>query len=138
MGGVTVDLSINAGLAGEAKILVSDNNTAIAMGSGGVPVFASPSMIALMEKAALSSVAPYLPEGHTTVGIKISSTHTAATPLGMEVVARSELVEIDGKRLVFRVQASDRDGIIGEGTHERFIINTEKFMKKTEEKKARS
>ncbi|PKM81408.1 MAG: thioesterase [Firmicutes bacterium HGW-Firmicutes-14] len=127
--------SVKIGIKGEAKTAVNDKNTAIAHGSGGVPVFATPAMIALMENAALSSVEPYLPEGHTTVGIKISSSHVAATPVGMEVTARSELVEIDGKRLVFRVEAYDDADKIGEGTHERFIINSEKFMKRTEAKK---
>ncbi len=128
--------SLKTGIQGEARATVSDGNTAIALGSGGVPVFATPAMIALMENAALSSVEPYLPEGHTTVGIKISSSHIAATPLGMEVIARSELTEIDGKRLVFKVEAFDAKEKIGEGIHERFIINKEKFMKKNEEKKS--
>lgn len=128
--------SLKAGILGEAKTVVSDRNTAITHGSGSIPVFATPAMIALMENAALSSVQPFLPEGHTTVGIKITSSHIAATPLGMEVAAKSELLEIDGKRLVFKVEAYDAREKIGEGTHERFIINKEKFMKKNEEKKA--
>lgn len=131
-----MDLSLKTGIIGEAKTVVSEKNTAIAYSSGSVPVFATPAMIALMENAALSSVQPYLPEGHTTVGIKISSSHSAATPVGMEVVAKSELVEIDGKRLVFTVTAFDAKDKIGEGTHERFIINEEKFLKKAQEKKA--
>jgi len=132
-----VETSLKAGIKGEAKTVVSEANTAIALGSGGVPVFATPAMIALMENAALTSVEPYLPEGHTTVGIKITSSHIAATPLGMEVVAKSELTEIDGKRLIFQVEAYDAREKIGEGTHERFIINREKFMQKNEEKKSR-
>lgn len=127
--------NLKTGITGEAKTIVTETNTAIALGSGGVAVFATPAMIALMEKAALSSVAPYLPEGSSTVGIRIESTHSAATPLGMEVTARCELVEIDGKRLVFKVEAYDNFDKVGEGTHERFIINVEKFMKKNEEKK---
>lgn len=127
--------NLKVGITGEAKTIVSDNNTAIALGSGGVPVFATPSMIALMENAALSSVAEYLPEGSSTVGISITSSHISATPLGMEVIAKCELVEIDGKRLVFKVEAYDAVDKIGEGSHERFIINVEKFMKKNEEKK---
>ncbi len=127
--------NLKIGITGEAKAIVSENNTAIALGSGGVPVLATPAMIALMENAAMSSVSLYLPEGSSSVGTRIESSHVAATPLGMEVTARCELVEIDGKRLVFRVEAYDALGKIGEGTHERFIINVEKFMKKTEEKK---
>lgn len=127
--------SLKAGILGEAKAVVSDKNTAITHGSGSIAVFATPAMIALMENAALSSVQPYLPDGHTTVGIKIASSHVAATPLGMEVTAKSELTEIDGKRLIFKVEAYDAKEKIGEGTHERFVINIEKFMKKNEEKK---
>lgn len=127
--------ALKTGMSGEVKTVVSDKNTAITHGSGSIPVFATPAMIALMENAALSSVQPYLPEGSTTVGIKISSSHIAATPLGMEVTAKSELTEIDGKRLVFKVEAFDAKEKIGEGTHERFVINIEKFMKKNEEKK---
>ncbi len=125
-----MEASLQTGLLGEIRVVVTERDTAIAHGSGGVPVFATPAMIALMENAALTSVARYLSEGNTTVGIKISSTHSAATPVGMEVTAKSELMEIDGKRLVFRVEAFDEVGRIGEGIHERFIINTDKFMKK--------
>ena len=126
---------LKVGINGEAKTIVSESNTALALGSGGVPVFATPAMIALMEKAALSSVAPYLPEGTSTVGISITSSHIAATPLAMEVTARAELTEIDGKKLVFRIEAFDAVEKIGEGIHERFIINVEKFMNKNEQKK---
>ncbi len=127
--------SLKTGIRGEAKTVVSDKNTAITHGSGSIPVFATPAMIALMENAALSSVEPYLPEGHTTVGIKINASHIAATPLGLEVTACSELTEIDGKRLVFKVEVSDAREKIGEGVHERFVINKEKFMQKNAEKK---
>lgn len=130
-----MEQSLKIGMLGEAKVAVSEKNTAITHGSGSVPVFATPAMIALMENAAMSSVQPFLPEGHTTVGIKISSSHIAATPVGLEVAARSELVEVDGKRLVFKVEAYDSKEKIGEGIHERFIIATEKFMKRVEEKK---
>jgi len=132
-----MEASLQTGLLGEIRVVVNERDTAIAHGSGGVPVFATPAMIALMENAALTSVARYLSEGNTTVGIKISSTHSAATPVGMEVTAKSELMEIDGKRLVFRVEAFDEVGRIGEGIHERFIINTDKFMKKIIEKGSR-
>lgn len=127
--------SLKVGITGEARTTVSENNTAATLGSGSIAVFATPAMIALMENAALSSVQDYLPEGSTTVGIKISSSHIAATPLGMEVTAKSELIEIDGKRLVFKVEAFDAVEKIGEGTHERFIINIDKFMAKNDDKK---
>lgn len=130
-----MDSSLKPGILGEAKTSVSDKNSAIAYGSGSVPVFATPAMIALMENAALSSVQPYLPAGHTTVGINISSSHIAATPMGMEVTAKTELTEVDGKRLVFKVEAFDAKEKIGQGIHERFIINIEKFVRKNDEKK---
>ncbi|KNZ68877.1 hypothetical protein Tfer_2492 [Thermincola ferriacetica] len=130
-----MDINLQTGIKGESKVVVSENNTAIAYGSGGVEVFATPAMIALMENAALNSVEKFLPPGHTTVGINIQSTHLAATPVGMEVVARSELIRIEGKKLVFKVEAYDEKDKIGEGIHERFIINREKFMAKCEGKK---
>lgn len=127
--------SLKVGITGEARTTVSEKNTAATLGSGSICVFATPAMIALMENAALSSVQDYLPEGSTTVGIKISSSHIAATPLGMEVTAKSELMEIDGKRLVFKVEAFDAVEKIGEANHERFIINVDKFMAKNNGKK---
>lgn len=127
--------SLKTGLLGEAKTVVSEKNSAITLGSGSIPVFGTPAMIALMENAALNSVQPYLPEGHTTVGINITSSHIAATPMGMEVKAKSELTQIDGKRLVFKTEAFDGKEKIGEGIHERFVINIEKFMRKNQEKK---
>lgn len=127
--------SLKVGITGEARTTVSEKNTAATLGSGSIAVFATPAMIALMENAALASVQDYLPEGNTTVGIKIFSSHIAATPLGMEVTAKSELVEIDGKRLVFKVEAFDAVEKIGEGTHERFIINIDKFMARNDNKK---
>ena len=126
---------LRIGLLGESKITVTNSNTAVAYGSGDISVFATPAMIALMENAALNSVQPFLSEGMTTVGVDIKVKHIAATPLGMEVVAKSELIEIDGKKLVFKVEAFDEKDKVGEGTHERFAIVSEKFMKKVIEKK---
>lgn len=122
------------GLKGEARTVVTDENTAIAYGSGSVSVFATPAMIGLMEKAALSSVDPLLDEGYSTVGIKLEVEHLAATPKGMNVVATSELVEIDGRRLVFKVEARDDKELIGKGRHERFIVPLQKFISKAEAK----
>lgn len=122
------------GLKGEARAVVTDENTAIAYGSGSVSVFATPAMIGLMEKAALSSVDPLLDEGYSTVGIKLEVEHLAATPKGMNVVATSELVEIDGRRLVFKVEARDDKELIGKGRHERFIVPLQKFISKAEAK----
>lgn len=101
------------------------------MGSGTLDVFATPAMAALMEKTAWQSIAPYLQEGQGSVGTRLDITHDAATPLGMTVTCSSELIRIDGRRLVFEVTASDEKEIIGRGIHERFIIDNDKFLTKT-------
>ena len=109
---------------------VTTENTAASLGSGLLPVYAPPAMILLIESAAAESVAPGLDEGCTTVGTKLDVEHLAATPVGMEVRAECELVEIDRRRLVFRVEVYDKCGLIGKGMHERFIVASEKFMAK--------
>jgi fluoroacetyl-CoA thioesterase len=129
---------IEPGISGEVRIKVDEKETAIVYESGSVRVFATPAMIRLMEKAALSSVAPYLEEGFTTVGTRIDVKHLAATPVGMEVVISSRLVEVEGKRLLFAVEARDQVDMIGKGTHERFIVKTDSFIKRTEGKSANS
>ena len=121
---------LEAGIKGAGSVEVVRENTAAAVGSGMLEVFATPMMIALMEKTACESVAPYLEEGSGTVGTELNVKHVAATPIGMQVTCETELVEVDGRRLVFHVKASDEAGLIGEGTHERFIINNEKFQSK--------
>lgn len=121
-------------IKGTAALEVTDKVTAAAVGSGMLPVFATPSMIALIEKAAAESVAPQLEAGTTTVGTRLDVAHTAATPVGMTVRAVTELIEIDGRRLIFTIQAFDDAGEIGSGTHERFIVNAEKFLAKAEAK----
>lgn len=128
---------LKAGITGKQELTVDAGVSAKSVGSGLLDVFATPSMIALMEKTASESVAPYLEPGSGTVGTKINVAHTAATPLGMKVVCETKLTEVDGRRLVFEVKASDEAGEIGEGTHERFIIQNEKFQKKTDEKMKR-
>lgn len=125
---------LKPGLEGEARANVSEENTAIAYGSGAVKVFATPAMIGLMEKAALSSVDPLLGEGLTTVGTRVEAKHLAATPVGMNVVARSRLIEVDGKRLLFEVEARDDLDVIGRGLHERFIVKLDSFIKRAESK----
>ncbi|HMM30959.1 MAG TPA: thioesterase family protein [Clostridia bacterium] len=122
------------GIKGETKVMVNASNTAEAMKSGLLPVFATPMMVAIMEDAAAKSVQPHLKEGQTTVGTLVSVKHLSATPEGMEVRAESELVEVDNRRLVFDVRAYDEKGLIGEGKHERFIIDAERFMEKTRAK----
>jgi predicted thioesterase len=126
--------NINPGIGAEKTVTVDNENTAESWGSGGLPVFATPSMIALMEFTALSVVEPFLPEGCSTVGTEINVRHLAASPVGMKITCKAELVEADRRRLVFRVEAFDEAGKIGEGTHGRFIIENERFMKKIQEK----
>ncbi len=123
-------MSLKPGMTGEATTVVVPENTAARVGAGGVEVFATPMMIALMEQAAWQSVANDLDPGYVTVGTLVNVRHLAATPLGQRVRAMAELSEIEGRRLVFKVEAYDEKQKIGEGQHERFIVNLERFMKK--------
>ena len=125
---------IERGIKGRSETVVSQENVALAMGSGELMVFATPAMIALAEKAAWTSVKDALADGEGTVGSKMEMSHIAPTPIGKKVWCESELLEIDRKRLVFKVTAFDESGMIGEGMHERFIINNEKFLRKANEK----
>jgi Predicted thioesterase len=125
---------LHIGLLGKESVTVNDTNTAKSIGSGMLDVFATPAMVALMEKAAAASVEPCLDDEQGTVGIKVNIEHISATPVGMNVTAESELIEIDGKKLVFNVTAYDDKGIIGKGVHERVIINNIRFMEKTYQK----
>ena len=121
---------MNIGIKGEARETVDDNNTALKMKSGGLMVYATPAMIALAEQAAYKSVEPYLEEGQGTVGTLMNVKHLAATPVGMEVTAKSELTSIEGRKLTFKIEVFDEREKIGEGVHERFIVNNEKFWNK--------
>lgn len=122
---------LTTGTKGKAEVKVDDTNTAVAMGSGSLKVFATPAMIALIEKAACKALEGQLEDGQTTVGTKLDVAHIAATPVGMNVTAEAVLTEIDNRRLVFEVVARDEKDIIGKGSHERFIVNAEKFTAKT-------
>ena len=125
-----MEIQVPAGVKGKEELVVTAETTAAHYGSGLVEVFATPAMVALMEKTSLVSVLPYLPEGFGTVGIKVDIGHTKATPVGMKVSCESTLVEVDRRRLVFELVAHDERGEIGRGRHERFIIETKKFMEK--------
>ena len=120
--------AIAPGLVGEAALLVEESHTARHLGSGGVEVLATPVMVALMEDAARSSVDSKLDQGQLSVGVNLNVSHLAATPVGMRVTARAELVAVDGRRLTFKVEAYDEREKIGEGTHVRAIINLDRFM----------
>ena len=122
---------LKEGVKGTQEIMVTEENTAKVMGSGALDVFATPAMIALMEKTARLSVAPYLEEGQSTVGTLVNVKHLSASPVGMTITCKTELVDIDRRRLVFHVECYDTAGLIGEGDHERFIIDEAKFMAKT-------
>jgi predicted thioesterase len=130
------NIQLKPGLRAEKTETVTSENTAEAWGSGGLPVYATPAMIALMEGAAVAAVQDWLPQGFSTVGTELNVKHLSASPLGIEIRAAGELIEIDGRRLCFKVEAHDQAGKIGEGFHERFIIENERFLKKTREKSA--
>ena len=126
---------ITTGIKGRLEQTVTDQLTAAHIGSGLVKVFATPMMIALIEQTCYESVLPYLEEGQGTVGTLVNVTHSAATPVGMRVWCESQLVEVDRRRLVFEVKAYDECGLIGEGRHERFVIDSSKFQAKIDAKK---
>jgi len=128
-----LSLNLKIGVRGKAQTTVTTLNTAKAVGSGILEVFSTPAMVALMEQAAVNSL--NLPVGKSSVGTLLSITHTAATPLGAEVSATAELLEIDRRRLVFHVEACDEAGQIGEGKHERFIIDVVPFIAKAQSRK---
>ncbi len=127
-------MPLEIGIKGSSSCTVTLNDTAKALGSGGLDVLSTPKLIALMENAALLSVRPYLEEGSDTVGTLLNVKHLAATPVGMTVQAEAELIEIDRRRLVFSVKAWDEVELVGEGTHERFIVDMEKFTNKCNSK----
>ena len=111
--------------------IVTEFNTALSVGSGSLKVYATPAMLALMEKAAYEAIKDLLNDGETTVGTNLNVNHVAATPVGMTVSATAELVERDGRKFVFKVTASDESGLIGEGSHERFCVLADRFTEKT-------
>lgn len=127
-------MTLEIGLKASVEIVVEHKDTAAAFGSGNVLVLATPMMVTLMENAALKAVQPALEEGMTTVGTHLDVSHKAATPMGMKATAEAELIEIKGKKLIFKVVARDEKEIVGEGTHTRYIVETEKFLAATREK----
>jgi predicted thioesterase len=123
------------GLSAEFEHTVTETDTASHWSSGGLPVFSTPALVGLMESAAVVALRGHLPPGQTTVGGHIDVRHLAATPVGMQVRARAELVAIEGRKLVFKVQAWDEVELIGEANHERFVVDEAKFMAKVDRKK---
>ena len=127
-------MSVEIGIKGRAETVVVQENTAQAVGSGLVPVFGTPYMIALMENAAMEAIQAALAADEGTVGTCLDVTHDAATPIGMKVWAEAEVTAVEGRKLTFAVSAYDEAGKIGGGTHERFIINPEKFLARVQAK----
>ena len=119
---------LQEGLQHTSQLTVDDTITAIAMGSGNMPVLATPAMMALMENAAMLAVADHLPQGSTTVGGHIASSHLKPSRLGDTVTATATVTRIDGKKIEFKVEARCGDTLLGEGTHLRFVVDQEKFM----------
>ena len=128
-------MSIPVGIKGRSETVVTEQNTASAVGSGLVPVFGTPFMIALMENAAVNALEPYVEAGQGSVGTHLDVSHDAATPIGLKVWAEAELTAVEGKALTFSVTAYDEAGPIGKGTHNRFLIDVDRFLAKTEKKK---
>lgn len=130
-----MDLSrLHAGLEGRAELVVAPEHTAPSVGSGKIAVLATPVMINVIEAAALNACEALLPEGHQSLGTRLDVTHIAATPVGMRVTATARVIGVDGRKLFFRVEARDEKELIGEGTHERVIVNVARFDKRVAEK----
>lgn len=127
-------MPLEPGLKFSVNYTVTDKDTAAAYGSGGLDVLATPKLVALMENAALNCVKPHFDEGMDTVGTHLDVAHLAATPVGMNVRAEAELIEVDRRRLVFSVKAYDEVELVGEGTHERFVVSMDKFVAKCNSK----
>ena len=119
---------LKEGLVYTSRTVVSLDNCAVSVGSGDMEVFATPAMIALMENAAMNAVAEALPEGSTTVGSAMNTTHIKPSAIGAEVTATATLTGVEGRKLTFAVVAADGDGTIGEGVHVRYVVDREKFM----------
>ena len=128
-------MSVTVGSKGRSESVVTEHNTACAVGRGLVPVFATPYMVAMMENAAVNAVQGALEQGQGTVGTRLDVTHDAATPIGMKVWAEAEVTAVDRKKITLSVKAYDEAGPIGGGVHERFVIDTDRFLSRAEAKK---
>lgn len=126
-----MDINLKEGTLFVKELIVTENETAIKMGSGDLEVYATPAMIALMENAAKTLVIDELPNGYTTVGIEMNVKHIKSSPIGANIQCKATLTKVDNKKLFFDVEAKDDEGTIGKGSHVRYIVNAEDFMKKT-------
>jgi fluoroacetyl-CoA thioesterase len=131
-------LDLPAGLRGSAELVVGEQHTAPRVGSGRIRVLATPVMINLIEAAALAAVEQSLPENHQSLGTHLDISHTAATPVGMRVRATAEVLRVEGRTIYFRVRAEDEREVIGEGTHERVVVNVERFDQRVQAKLAKA
>ncbi len=131
---MNVTEKIKVGLKREEHGFSDEAHSARAVGSGLLPVLATPAMLALMEQAAASALEPFLPEGWTSVGISLNVQHTSATPLGMTFRAEAEVTALDGRKITFALHAYDEAGEIGHGVHERFAVESEPFLAKAAKK----
>ncbi len=129
--------TIPLGAAGQEEIEVTPKTLASTCKSGAVPVFATPNLILVMEIAAVKALEPHLEPGEATVGTRLDVRHLAPTPLGLTVTATAKLTEIDGRRLVFQVEAHDGVEVVGAGTHERFLVDSHRFISRAAEKSTR-
>ena len=125
---------LQPGIKAEKSLTVTDANTAKTMGSGTLDVFATPAMVALIEQTAYTSIESELEPGWGSVGTSLNIQHLSATPVGMTVTATTELVEVDRRRLVFHAEVYEEKGLVGKGTHERFLVENEKFQAKADAK----
>jgi fluoroacetyl-CoA thioesterase len=128
-------VQLQPGLSGDARIVVERAHLASTLGSGSLDVLATPALIALLEQAAVACVEGRMPDGSTSVGVHVDVRHTAPTPLGVAVTATAELIEVNDRRLVFRVSASDPTETIGEGTHERAIVDASRLLARAKAKR---
>ena len=127
-------LNLPPGLSGTAELVVGEQHTAPRIGSGRIRVLATPVMINLIEAAALAAVEQSLPEEHQSLGTRLNISHIAATPVGSRVRATAEVVRVEGRTIHFKVRAEDERELIGEGTHERVVVNLERFDKRVQDK----
>jgi predicted thioesterase len=125
---------ITEGMKFTLEDMVTEGNSAGVIGSGSLPVYGTPAMIALIERCAVKLLSGHLEEGKTTVGTNLNINHVSATPIGMKVACTCTLTKIDRRKLVFDVEVKDEAGVIGNGTHERFIVDAEPFLAKTNAK----
>lgn len=128
---------VKPGLNGSVELTVGEEHTAPSVGSGAIHVLGTPVMINLMEAAALAAAEKMLPDGHQSLGIHLDVSHVAATPVGMRVRATAEVTAVEGNRIRFRVEAHDEADLIGEGSHERVVVNVERFDKRVRKKAAK-